>query len=489
MSVQSTITDPARLAALRRYDILDTPTEAEFDDIAKLAAASFDAPIGIVNLIADVRQWFKAEVGIGVRELPLDVSICAHAIVQSDIMVIRDTLEDPRFACNPLVQVEGGLRFYAGAPLRTPDAQIIGTVCVLDRAPRPDGITDRQRLTLEVLARQVMTQLELRRVASIETLAHAMAQAAERRSRFILDAARLGSWEWMMLTGSFEASSAFKANFGVAIDQPFSYEQMLDAVHPQDRDRVVEAFQATITRGCECDVEFRLGHAEQGEVWLNLRAQLDRASDGSPFRLAGISLDISDRKNEEAQKQLLMEELAHRVKNTFSVVQAIASQTLRQADPEIARTFQSRLVALSHAHDMLLQKSWSSATVGSLLDSVLGLQAEAHRFNIAGPEVLFGPKAALSLALLAHEMATNSVKYGALSADGGSIEIRWTLADQVFQLTWRERGGPPAVQPEKRGFGSRLLRMGIAGSNRAEFSYEAGGLSAIFEADDERITR
>lgn len=232
MSVQSTITDPARLAALRRYDILDTPTEAEFDDIAKLAAASFDAPIGVVNLIADVRQWFKAEVGIGVRELPLDVSICAHAIVQSDIMVIRDTLEDPRFACNPLVQVEGGLRFYAGAPLRTPDAQIIGTVCVLDRAPRPDGISDRQRLTLEVLARQVMTQLELRRVASIETLANAMAQAAERRSRFILDAARLGSWEWMMLTGSFEASSACKANFGVAIDQPFSYEQMLDAVHP-----------------------------------------------------------------------------------------------------------------------------------------------------------------------------------------------------------------------------------------------------------------
>lgn len=98
---------------------------------------------------------------------------------------------------------------------------------------------------------------------------------------------------------------------------------------------------------------------------------------------------------------------------------------------------------------MLLQKSWSSATVGSLLDSVLGLQAEADRFDIAGPEVLFGPKAALSLALLAHEMATNSVKYGALSADGGSIEIRWTLADQVFRLTWRERGGPRPSSPKK----------------------------------------
>ena len=155
-------TDAKRMAALGRYAILDTPAEAEFDDIARLAAGVFDAPMAVVNLIADDRQWFKAEVGIGARELPLDVSICAHALLEKDLMVVADTRLDQRFAGNPLVAADDGLCFYAGALLKTPGGVPIGTVCVLDRAPRPQGITDLQRLTLEVLARQVMTQLELR---------------------------------------------------------------------------------------------------------------------------------------------------------------------------------------------------------------------------------------------------------------------------------------------------------------------------------------
>lgn len=152
-----------RLTALARYDILDTPREPEFDDVVRLAANVFDAPIAVVNLIAEGRQWFKAEVGIGADELPLDVSICAHAILQPGIFVVPDTIQDARFASNPLVTGHPGLRFYAGALLETPNGLPLGTVCVLDIKPRPDGITDHQRLTLEVLARQVMTQLELRR--------------------------------------------------------------------------------------------------------------------------------------------------------------------------------------------------------------------------------------------------------------------------------------------------------------------------------------
>ena len=155
--------EPERLEALARYEILDTPREPQFDDVARLAADVFDAPIAVVNLVAQGRQWFKAEVGIGLDELPLDVSICAHAILQPGIFIVPDTTQDPRFACNPLVSGEPGLRFYAGALLETPEGLPLGTVCVLDIKPRPDGITDRQRLTLEVLARQVMTQLELRR--------------------------------------------------------------------------------------------------------------------------------------------------------------------------------------------------------------------------------------------------------------------------------------------------------------------------------------
>lgn len=130
-----------RVAALRRYRILDTPAERDFDDIVRLAAETFQVPIAIINLVADDRQWFKAEVGIGARELPLDVSICAHALLEDDMMIVPDTRADARFSCNPLVTCDGGLRFYAGALLKTPDNLPIGTICVLDHEPRPEGIT------------------------------------------------------------------------------------------------------------------------------------------------------------------------------------------------------------------------------------------------------------------------------------------------------------------------------------------------------------
>ena len=154
---------PTRAEALGKYHILDTPTEPEFDDVVRLVATIFNAPIAVINLIAEDRQWFKAEIGIGVRELPLDVSICAHALLETDMLVVPDTRLDDRFVRNPLVTADHGLRFYAGALLKTPEGTPIGTVCVLDRAPRPQGITALERLTLEVMARQVMTQLELRR--------------------------------------------------------------------------------------------------------------------------------------------------------------------------------------------------------------------------------------------------------------------------------------------------------------------------------------
>ncbi|AUC94231.1 hypothetical protein CWS35_07975 [Bradyrhizobium sp. SK17] len=145
-----------RLSALERYGILDTPREPDFDDIVRLAADTFGAPIAVVNLIANGRQWFKAEVGIGTRELPLDVSICVHAILQGDTMVVPDTLLDDRFVRNPLVTAAGGLRFYAGALLKTEEGLPLGTVCVLDRQPRPEGITDhrgepvRKRLRIKI---------------------------------------------------------------------------------------------------------------------------------------------------------------------------------------------------------------------------------------------------------------------------------------------------------------------------------------------------
>ena len=173
-------TESRRLASLRAYGILDTPVEAVFDDITRIASAVCQTPISVVNLVDGERQWFKSEIGLGVRETPLDTSICAHAILEHDFLEVPDTTQDPRFASNPLVTGDAGLRFYAGALLKTPDGLPLGTVCVLDTRPRT--LTPEQIDTLRALSRQVMAQLELRRLLAE---AHAV---SEHRARVLASA-------------------------------------------------------------------------------------------------------------------------------------------------------------------------------------------------------------------------------------------------------------------------------------------------------------
>jgi two-component sensor histidine kinase len=150
-----------RLAALHAYGILDTDRDSDFDDIVQLASQICETPISVVNLIDEDRQWFKAEIGLGVRETPIATSICAHAILDKDLIEIGDTRLDDRMADNPLVTAKEGLRFYAGVLLVAENGLPLGTLCVLDYKPRQ--LTDLQRYALRVLGRQVMTQMELRR--------------------------------------------------------------------------------------------------------------------------------------------------------------------------------------------------------------------------------------------------------------------------------------------------------------------------------------
>lgn len=149
-----------RLAALRELEILDTGPEREYDEIVELAARLCDAPIAVVNLIDADRQWFKAEKGLGVRSTPLDTSICSHVILEGDYVEIGDTLRDLRMSDNPLCVGADGLRFYAGAVLRSEEGLPVGTLCVLDRKPR--HLDPFQRDAIEVLGRQVMRLLDLR---------------------------------------------------------------------------------------------------------------------------------------------------------------------------------------------------------------------------------------------------------------------------------------------------------------------------------------
>jgi GAF domain-containing protein len=150
-----------RLSVLWQYDVLDTVPEEVFDDLTELAARICEAPIAMITLVDEKRQWFKSKVGVSISETSRDVSFCSHAIGQPDLFIIPDASKDNRFSQNPLVTSDPKIRFYAGAPLVTPDGYALGTLCVIDKVPRE--LKGDQKGALRVLARHVMSQLELRR--------------------------------------------------------------------------------------------------------------------------------------------------------------------------------------------------------------------------------------------------------------------------------------------------------------------------------------
>jgi GAF domain-containing protein len=150
-----------RIEILWQYDVLDTPAEKSFDELASLAAYICEAPVALITLVDEDRQWFKSKVGISLKETSRDVSMCAHAILKKDLLIVADATLDKRFKDNPFVVSEPKIRFYAGAPLISPSGHALGTLCVIDQVPRQ--LTKNQKEALRVLSRHVMAQLELRR--------------------------------------------------------------------------------------------------------------------------------------------------------------------------------------------------------------------------------------------------------------------------------------------------------------------------------------
>ncbi|HEV7857112.1 MAG TPA: GAF domain-containing protein [Pyrinomonadaceae bacterium] len=161
--------EAARLETLRQYQILDTDPEETFNDLTRLAAYICGTPIALITLIDMNRQWFKARVGMSQQETSRDISFCSHAILQTGPLVVRDAMDDARFARNPMVLSDPYIRFYAGSPLVTPEGFVLGTLCVIDRVPR--DLTQEQVAALRALGNQVITLLEARREIAFLTRA------------------------------------------------------------------------------------------------------------------------------------------------------------------------------------------------------------------------------------------------------------------------------------------------------------------------------
>jgi PAS domain S-box-containing protein len=257
-----------------------------------------------------------------------------------------------------------------------------------------------------------------------------------------------------------------------------------NAIHPDDRARNAETWADARARGVLYEIEIRYRRRDGDYRWYLVRAEPMRdGARGRVLRWFGTCTDIDDQKLAEEHQELLIHELNHRVKNTLATVQSIAAQTLRNMqDPEHAKeAFENRLIALSRTHDVLTRENWEGASLSEIVSQAIepyGSSGGANRLHMTGPAVRLSPRMALAIAMALQELATNAVKYGALSNATGEITIAWAVDDDApasrLRLRWEETGGPPVLAPTRRGFGTRLIERSLAqdidGTVRIEFA-------------------
>ena len=306
-SAPSRPNETASLQALRDLRVLDTALEPDFQAIVAVASTVCEAPIALITLIDVERQWFKANVGLeGVTETPRKVSFCAHAVLGEGIFEIPDTTQDPRFADNPLVTGEGGVRFYAGMPITLLDGLRLGTVCVVDRRPRL--LTPLQRQVLEQLAVVAGRALEGRAaMLDFESLASTLAERnalLARAAGALREAQRIGhigSWEWNLVTGqSVWSDEMYRITGRPAGSPPPSFDERLQSFMPEDRARLGEVFEACYREGTPYALELEfIRLSDEEHRWLDARGAALRNADGAIVGVQGTAHDITERKHYE----------------------------------------------------------------------------------------------------------------------------------------------------------------------------------------------
>jgi PAS domain S-box-containing protein len=288
---------------------------------------------------------------------------------------------------------------------------------------------------------------------------HALA-ASEGRLRLAMQAARLAVWELDIVTESLATSPELNRLFGLPADATPSIEELRSLYAPGERERVRQvAMDALAAGSTQFETEFQCQWTDGSRHWLLVRAEV-LSEAGQYSRVIGVVLDIDERKRTQDRLGLLLREVHHRVKNSLSVVQALATQSFRggRAEPDALLSFRERLKSLALANDTLLRENFAALPLRSLVEEIMSPYADAdHRVSIAGGDDMLPARLATPLTLVLHELATNAAKYGALSAAGGRVEIGWEVDKGNLRLSWKEFGGPPVSVPAERGFGTRLI--------------------------------
>lgn len=268
------------------------------------------------------------------------------------------------------------------------------------------------------------------------------------------------------------------------------FEEIVDGgrsrlIHPDYVDQVYSKWTAEIERGVGWEDTFPMRGKDGQYRWFLSLAQPIRNAAGEVTMWFGTNTDITQQREHKEQIELLMGEVSHRSKNMLAIVQSILHRTAGDVAPEFIAGFEKRIAALAANQDMLIHRGWTGATMSEIVHSQLQPVGElvGKRIKLEGPsDLVIRPRAAEALGLAVHELLTNAIKYGALSNDEGEVRVNWQAdasAEQpVFEVTWRENGGPPVSSPSRSGFGSILIERNVraALSATVEIDYASGGL-------------
>jgi PAS domain S-box-containing protein len=311
----------------------------------------------------------------------------------------------------------------------------------------------------------------------------ALGEAAE-RVQLALDAgAIVGTWVWDVQADAMTADDLFARTFGLDPERcrtGFPAAEPMVSVHPADRASVEAAVGEALARGGAYRCQYRLRQHDGRFRWVEASGWAELDAHGRARRFPGVLLDITAWKHAEEARALLMREVDHRSRNALAMVQSV----LRLTDASDAARYRDEVVgrvdAMARAQGSLSRTNWEGAALEDVVREEVTALALAERFHIAGLGVTLAAEQVQPLNLMIHELVTNALKYGALSATDGRVEIRWRLKeDRYVELKWAEHGGPLVTPPQKRGFGSRLItRLATQLGGAAHMDWRPGGLVA-----------
>lgn len=318
-----------------------------------------------------------------------------------------------------------------------------------------------------------------------------------KRLRLAVEAAGVALWSWNVDSDLFEMDDRAFELWGVPPSGAVTFEDLSINIHPLDRDRVRAAFAATRAVLGAYEIDFRV-MIDTDVRWISVRGKGDDV--GIVDRVMfGIFLDVSGRKQAEESHELLAGEMSHRVKNLLAIASGLTEITARSAKsaPEMAKALTQRLIALGRAHDLTRPVpggDGEGALLGDLIAVLLAPYDEdgafSGRVRVAVPRMRVGERAATTLALVIHELATNSLKYGSLSTAAGSLDVSQVVEHDGCVLLWTERGGPPVTAPPgPGGFGSTLMKRSMAGQlgGSIEYDWSSEGVVIALRIDPSRL--